>query len=96
MTTTIARSYSWGRLPLVEQQIIEMPWRDQSLPDTPYSLLPWGLGRSYGDCCVNDGNAVISLVHPGKTRASPRIRLLDVDSGKEQVSEGAAAAARSA
>lgn len=76
MTTTIARSYSWGRLPLVEQQVIEVYWRDQDLPDTPYSLLPWGLGRSYGDSCVNDGNAVLS------TRRLNRLIGFDGESGR--------------
>ena len=76
MTTTIVRSYSWGKLPLVEQQVIDMYWRDQGLPDTPYSLLPWGLGRSYGDSCVNDGNAVLS------TRHMNRLISFDGESGR--------------
>jgi FAD/FMN-containing dehydrogenase len=76
VTKTIAGSFSWGRLPLVEQQVIEMSWRDQGLPDTPCSLLPWGLGRSYGDSCVNDGNAVLS------TRRMNRLIGFDSESGR--------------
>jgi FAD/FMN-containing dehydrogenase len=78
----VARSYSWGRLPLVEQQVIEQSWRDQGLPDTQYSLLPWGLGRSYGDSCVNDANAVLS------TRHMNRLIRFDRDSGVLQCEAG--------
>lgn len=52
------QAYSWGRYPTVEQESIPLFWRDQSLPDKP-SMLPYGLGRSYGDACLNDGGVVL-------------------------------------
>ena len=69
------RSYSWGRLPVVEQQVIDISWCDQGLPDTQLSLLPWGLGRSYGDSCVNDGNVVLC------TRGLNRLISFDRETG---------------
>jgi FAD/FMN-containing dehydrogenase len=50
---------SWGRYPpanhLAEAPIV---WRDQTLPPQR-PLLAYGQGRSYGDCCLNDGGALI-------------------------------------
>ena len=41
-----------------------MTWRDQQIPlggaDT--SVLPFGMGRSYGDSCLNDGNTLLATV----------------------------------
>jgi FAD/FMN-containing dehydrogenase len=55
---------SWGRYPKTAHQYIHKPaWNDQ-VPDilraaTPGSLLPYGLGRSYGDSCLNGGRELI-------------------------------------
>ncbi len=55
---------SWGRYPKVVHQRIHRPaWNDQ-LPEilegaAPGSLLPYGLGRSYGDSCLNRGRELI-------------------------------------
>ncbi|HKB46127.1 MAG TPA: FAD-binding oxidoreductase, partial [Ktedonobacterales bacterium] len=50
---------SWGRYPpanhLAEAPVV---WRDQTLPPQR-PLLAYGQGRSYGDCCLNDGGALI-------------------------------------
>ena len=53
---------SWGRYPRVKQDIQIILWRPDSLPkiDDSKSLLPYGLGRSYGDVCLNDGGALLS------------------------------------
>lgn len=54
------KSYqSWGRYPKIQhQKIYQIPWRHEKIPHTAsYSLLPYGLGRSYGDVCLNaDGS----------------------------------------
>lgn len=44
---------SWGRYPDTHPQgVVPFLWRTDSLP-TVSSLLPYGLGRSYGDSCLN-------------------------------------------
>jgi len=52
---------SWGRYPIVKQQVIKLNNRNSSLPiTTTVSSLPYGQGRSYGDCCLNDLGQIIS------------------------------------
>ena len=52
---------SWGGVFAPSQQVLAM--RDRTaglpLPDGEATLLPYGVGRSYGDSCLNDGNAII-------------------------------------
>ena len=50
----------WGRYPKAVQTAQHMEWLHQNpaLPSTG-KMLPYGLGRSYGDCCLNDGNTII-------------------------------------
>jgi len=61
---SVTRLLSWGRYPRVAHQRVHMPaWNDQ-VPEilraaTPGSLLPYGLGRSYGDSCLNGGRELI-------------------------------------
>ena len=56
---------SWGRYPRVEhRQVYKPAWNDQ-VPEileasAPDSLLPFGLGRSYGDSCLNAGRDLIA------------------------------------
>jgi FAD/FMN-containing dehydrogenase len=62
--TSTKRILSWGRYPKVAHQHAYKPaWNDQ-VPEilraaAPGSLLPHGLGRSYGDSCLNAGRALI-------------------------------------
>lgn len=55
---------SWGRYPKVAHNRVHKPaWNDE-VPAllqsaAPGSLLPYGLGRSYGDSCLNAGRALI-------------------------------------
>lgn len=57
---------SWGRHPKATQQkVVRYPSIDSPLP-LPFdgvSVLPFGLGRSYGDSCLNDGNAILPMSH---------------------------------
>ena len=53
---------SWGRYPRVhEQRVHPIAWQDAPLPDSQGgSLLPYGQGRSYGDCCLNEGGTLLA------------------------------------
>lgn len=51
---------SWGRYPRVEQETVALSWRDEAeraLRRGP--VLPHGLGRSYGDSCLNEGGTLL-------------------------------------
>lgn len=52
---------SWGFYPkALDQKVHEIKNRYQPLPGTEHSLLPRGLGRSYGDSCLNNGNTLVT------------------------------------
>ena len=56
--------HSWGRYPRVQHQsIYKAYWSDQIRPtmatSAASSCLPFGLGRSYGDSCLNEGRNLI-------------------------------------
>ncbi len=55
------RYESWGRFPKAEQTVVPVnSLRSLLLPPGDLrSLLPFGLGRSYGDSCLNDGNILL-------------------------------------
>ncbi len=53
---------SWGRYPPVEAQAVVTPeWIDDvaTALQAPGAVLPYGLGRSYGDSCLNEGGVLI-------------------------------------
>ncbi len=55
------KTYSWGRLIRIQQKHCHYSWRHNPLPKTDTSLLPYGLGRSYGDSCLNEqGHLLLS------------------------------------
>jgi FAD/FMN-containing dehydrogenase len=64
VSVPIKRVLSWGRYPKTVHQYVHRPaWNDQ-VPEilkaaAPGSLLPYGLGRSYGDSCLNAGRELI-------------------------------------
>ncbi|WP_242395100.1 FAD-binding oxidoreductase [Anaeromyxobacter oryzisoli] len=64
---------SWGRFPRTTARIVPLHWRT----DAPFAgagpFLPHGLGRSYGDECLNDGGVLI------RTRSLDRFIALDED-----------------
>jgi FAD/FMN-containing dehydrogenase len=52
---------SWGRYPKAKQQAVWLRWRQQNIDFTELTatVLPYGLGRSYGDSCLNDGGNLL-------------------------------------
>lgn len=50
---------SWGRYPRARQNIRQLHWRDEPLPNVESTVLPYGNGRSYGDVCLNDGGTLL-------------------------------------
>jgi FAD/FMN-containing dehydrogenase len=69
---------SWGRYPRSRSEMVVLNWRDQEIPFEQFggSFLPYGMGRSYGDLCLNDGNAVIG------TRGLDRVIEFDTQGGR--------------
>lgn len=63
---------SWGRYPRCGSESRWLERVDAALPAvTGKKLLPFGLGRSYGDCCLNDGGVLL------RTRTLNRILSFD-------------------
>lgn len=75
---------SWGRYPRAQQKLMPLYWV-QDFPVHGYpglSQLPAGMGRSYGDVCLNDGNVL--LLTPGLDRLlafDPRSGILRCEAG---------------
>ncbi len=68
------RYESWGRYPRApHRRVVPAVWRDEpprlDASGAPY--LPYGLGRSYGDACLNEGGSLID--------ARPLSRFIDFD-----------------
>ncbi len=69
---------SWGRFPQVKQSAERLFWRSDAWPlleRTAGPVLPFGNGRSYGDCCLNEGGVLID------TRGLNRFMDFDPDRG---------------
>lgn len=74
---------SWGRYPRARQVVRAPSWRD-GLRSTPEhgSVLAVGLGRSYGDSCLNDGGTVVSTRHLDRFVAfDPSTGVLECEAG---------------
>lgn len=54
---------SWGRYPKVDQKVYHLEWLTDRLPrlEAGESILPYGLGRSYGDSCLNAGQSLLAV-----------------------------------
>lgn len=77
MTRERAAPMSWGRYPRLAQRVVRMPDRHAALPlPEEGSVLPYGLGRSYGDSCLNGGGTLIA------TRGMDRFISFDRESGE--------------
>jgi FAD/FMN-containing dehydrogenase len=68
---------SWGRYPRVKQEVHEFHWRSDTLPKLTNhdKLLPYGMGRSYGDVCLNEGGTILS------TNSMARFINFDLENG---------------
>lgn len=56
------RYESWGRVPRASHRVVPVRWRSEDpFRATPRPLLAHGLGRSYGDVCLNDGGALLDV-----------------------------------
>ncbi len=66
---------SWGRVFAPRQQVREMRDRTARLPAADDLVLPYGMGRSYGDSCLNDGHTLI------RTRGLDRLIAFDASTG---------------
>jgi FAD/FMN-containing dehydrogenase len=60
--TPAPQRHSWGHYPVVQHSRVEqLDWRRPHVDFAAHegSYLAYGLGRSYGDSCLNDGGALI-------------------------------------
>jgi len=74
----------WGRTPKATQGIIPLYWSTDDLPDLDgHTCLPYGLGRSYGDSCLNDGGVALT------TATMNRLIAFDAEAGLLRCEAGA-------
>lgn len=74
--------HSWGHYFHCEHDERVLFWRDAMLPSTENKILPHGLGRSYGDSCLNAGG---TLVH---ARALNHFMRFDKENGSLRCEAG--------
>lgn len=79
------RYESWGRYPRVQhQKVVTITGSDATLPfsEYPQHLLAFGLGRSYGDTCLNDGGILIDTANLSRILLfDPELGILRCESG---------------
>jgi hypothetical protein len=68
---------NWARFPHSRSVVIPVDSREQVIPfgRSGVSFLPFGMGRSLGDCCLNDGNALLT------TRGLHRVMAFNRETG---------------
>ena len=56
----MSKYQSWGNIPKAQQDIVKLNWRNETIDfnHAENTYLPYGLGRSYGDSCLNDGGVL--------------------------------------
>lgn len=55
---------SWGRYPKsTPAEVKYYEWRFENFPQFSHSVLPYGQGRSYGDSCLNNDQALLVTQH---------------------------------
>ncbi|MHA7600650.1 FAD-binding oxidoreductase [Alicycliphilus sp. T452] len=55
----VMRISSWGRLSAEPHQVLPLDSTGHALPpEADHAVLPYGMGRSYGDVCLNPGGAL--------------------------------------
>ncbi|HEX7707624.1 MAG TPA: FAD-binding oxidoreductase [Thermoanaerobaculia bacterium] len=83
MTTYGSNHESWGRwVRSKPARVIDVQWSSE-LPRVDDLVLPYGLGRSYGDVCLNNGHTLLDV-----SRLN-RIRHFDVEQGILDIEAGA-------
>jgi FAD/FMN-containing dehydrogenase len=76
---------SWGRLPTTQPARVELlSPEEERLPDSGgHQMLAYGLGRSYGDACLNEGGLILD------TRRLSRVVAFDAERGVLRAEAGA-------
>lgn len=80
----MAEALSWGRYPRASQKVAVAFWAHElpALLSGAAPLLPRGLGRSYGDSCLNEGGTLIDCSRLDRFIAfDARERVLECESG---------------
>lgn len=76
---------SWGRYPILSpSKVSKLFWRDEIpvFSDTDISILPYGLGKSYGDSCLNENGLLVDCRGLNKIIAFDKINgIIKVESG---------------
>ncbi|MBP5188743.1 MAG: FAD-binding oxidoreductase, partial [Fibrobacterales bacterium] len=75
---------SWGKYPKVEAAAVQhLAWRHEKIDfDPATSFLAHGMGRSYGDSCLNEGGTLLM------TRGLDRFVSFDPETGDLRVEAG--------
>jgi FAD/FMN-containing dehydrogenase len=85
----MAAYQAWGRVDHPRQHILRPAFAADAAAALPRlrSALPYGMGRSYGDSCLNDGGALMDM------RALDRFIAFDAETGVLEVEAGVTLAA---
>lgn len=78
----MTRTESWGRwIPSTPARVIDVRWSELALPADDL-LLAYGLGRSYGDSCLNNDHTVLTTGRLARFRSfDERTGVIDCEAG---------------